>query len=310
MQTPLSTQAIQPAAAVNADMFTRWTSYLDAAPKTVETYTKAVGRFFSFLYREGIAQPSRADVLAYREELKQAHKPTTVQAYITAVKLFFKWAAQEGRYQDIAAHIKGAKLDKEHKKDYLTPKQAAALLTGIDRTSLKGKRDYAMLALMLTTGLRTISIIRASVEDIKPYGDTSALYYQGKGHMEKAELVKLADHVELAIRDYLQARGTVPGSAPLFASISNRDTGARMTTRSISRVAKDRLIAAGLSSDRLTAHSLRHTAATLNLLAGGSVEETQQLLGHKSIGTTMIYSHALKRANNHSEARIAAAIFA
>lgn len=82
-----------------------------------------------------------------------------------------------------------------------------------------------------------------------------------------------------------------------------------MTTRSISRIAKEHFIDVGLDSPRITAHSLRHTAATLNLLNGGSIEETQQLLGHKSITTTMIYSHALERANNNSENRIAGAIF-
>lgn len=82
-----------------------------------------------------------------------------------------------------------------------------------------------------------------------------------------------------------------------------------MTTRSISRIAKTRLVSAGLESSRLTGHSLRHTAATLNLLAGGTVEETQQLLGHANINTTLIYSHALERAKNNSEDRIAKAIF-
>lgn len=82
-----------------------------------------------------------------------------------------------------------------------------------------------------------------------------------------------------------------------------------MTTRSVSRVAKESFIAVGLDSDRLTGHSLRHTAATLNLLNGGSLEETCQLLGHTNINTTRIYAHALERANNNSEARISKAIF-
>ena len=82
-----------------------------------------------------------------------------------------------------------------------------------------------------------------------------------------------------------------------------------MTTRSISRIVKDHMIAAGYNSDRLTAHSLRHTCATLNLLNGGTPQETRQLLRHTSLNTTMIYSHALERANNQSEARVAAAIF-
>jgi integrase/recombinase XerC len=82
-----------------------------------------------------------------------------------------------------------------------------------------------------------------------------------------------------------------------------------MTERSVSRIVKNHLIAAGFNSDRLTAHSLRHTAATLNLLNGGTPEETQQMLNHKSIVTTQIYVHALERAKNQSENRIAAALF-
>ena len=97
-------------------------------------------------------------------------------------------------------------------------------------------------------------------------------------------------------------------SEPLFTSASNRNRHGRMTTRSISRIAKQALVNSGLNSDRLTAHSLRHTTATLNLLAGASPEETQQLLRHSSLNTTMIYSHHIDRLQNKSAARVGAAI--
>lgn len=294
---------------ISADLYKRWEGFIDASPKTVETYTKAIKQFFAYLSANSIGQPQRETILAYRDYLKQGHKPTTVQSYLAAVKLFFQWTEREGIYPDIAQRVKGAKLDKEHKKDYLTTKQVTKLLGAIDRSTLKGKRDYAMLSLMVTTGLRTISVIRADIGDIRTAGDAIALYYQGKGHEEKADYVKLAEPVEEAIRDYLSARKETDPRAPLFCSIANRNTGGRMTTRSISRMAKDHLINVGLKSDRLTAHSLRHTAATLNLLNGGTVEETQQLLGHSNINTTLIYSHALERAKNNSEQRIAKAIF-
>lgn len=294
---------------IGAELFSRWTSYIDASPKTIETYTKNIKRFFAYLTENGISQPQREDIVAYRDYLKLEHKPTTVQGYLAAVKLFFQWTAQEGLYPDVAQRVKGAKLDTEHKKDYLTTKQVVKMLGAIDRSTLKGLRDYAMLSLMVTTGLREVSIVRADIGDIRAYGDETALYYQGKGHEEKAEPVKLAEPVEDAIRAYLRARGETDPKAPLFASIANRNGGERMTTRSISRVAKESMIAVGLESDRLTGHSLRHTAATLNLLNGGTVEETQQLLGHANINTTLIYSHALERAKNNSEKRIATAIF-
>ena len=305
----IGSNAIAEQRAVTAELFSRWTSYIDASPKTVETYTKNISRFFAYLNENGIAQPQREDIVAYRDYLKLGHKPTTVQGYLAAVKLFFQWTAQEGLYPDVAQRVKGAKLDTEHKKDYLTTKQVARLLGAIDRSTLKGMRDYAMLSVMVTTGLREISIVRANIGDIRAAGDATALYYQGKGHEEKADYVKLAEPVEEAVRAYLKARGETDPQAPLFSSIANRNTGERMTTRSVSRVAKDRLISVGLESDRLTGHSLRHTAATLNLLNGGTVEETQQLLGHANINTTLIYSHALERAKNNSEERIAKAIF-
>lgn len=294
---------------IGAELFTRWINYIDAKPKTIETYTRAIKQFFLFLQANNITQPTREDIIAYRDALKQNHKPTTVQSYIMAVKQFFNWTSQENIYPNIAQRVKGSKLDTEHKKDYLTTKQVNTLLKNIDRTTLKGLRDYAILALMITSGLRTIEVVRANIEDIRTVADFTALFLQGKGHDEKTQYIKIAEPVEDAIRAYLKARGTTKPTEPLFTSLSNRDSGERMTTKSISRIAKSNLVNAGLDSDRLTAHSLRHTTATLNLLNGGTVEETQQLLRHTNINTTLIYSHALERAKNNSEARVAKAIF-
>ncbi|OQA07845.1 MAG: Tyrosine recombinase XerC [Firmicutes bacterium ADurb.Bin373] len=294
---------------VSTDMQARFIAYLDAKPRTVETYAKALKPFFAYLASNGITQPTREDILAYRDELKGTHKPTTVQAYIVPVRLFFQWAQQEGLYPNVAEHIKGAKISKEHKKDALTSGQIKTILKDIPTGSLQGLRDYAIMALMVTCGLRTIEVVRADIGDLRTAGDSAALYVQGKGQDEKNEYVKLPQPVEKAIRAYLKARGAADQAQPLFASTSNNNQGERMTTRSISGIVKGRFTGAGYISDRLTAHSLRHTAGTLNLLNGGTLEETQQLLRHSNINTTMIYLHHLERAKNNSEARIAAAIF-
>ena len=287
----------------------RFIAYLDVKPRTVETYGKALRPFFSWLAERGITQPKRADIIAYRDSLNATLKPSTVITYLATVKLFFKWAVQEGLYHvNPAENIKGPKLDKNHKKDALTSTQAKTILQGIDRDTLQGKRDYAVMALMTGCGLRCIEVARANAEDIGTAGDSTVLYVQGKGRDEKTEYVKLAQPVEAAIREYLKARGKASG--PLFASTSNNGKGQRMTTRAISGIVKGHMRAAGFDSDKLTAHSLRHTAATLALLNGASYQETQQLLRHSSLNTTMIYAHNLERAANTSEGRIAAALFA
>lgn len=293
---------------IDNTLLKRFLEYLDASEKTVQTYTRALRQFFKFLYENNITQPQRTDVLAFRDNLKdKGRKPTTIKSYIVAVRLFFQWTNQEGLYPNIAEKIKGAKLDQAHKKDYLTVDQIKDVLNSIDTSTLTGARDYAIIVLMVTGGLRTIEVSRADMDDMRNVGNSPALYIQGKGREEKTEYVKLPLQVFKAIgryREMLEKQYDV-----LFVSTSNNNKGQRLTTRSISGIVKKRLKEAGYTSNRLTAHSLRHTAGTLNLMNGGTLEETQQLLRHSNINTTMIYLHHLERENNQSEKRIADALF-
>ena len=293
---------------IDNELLKRFLEYLDASEKTVQTYTRALRQFFKFLYENNITQPQRTDVLAFRDNLKdKGRKPTTIKSYIVAVRLFFQWTNQEGLYPNIAEKIKGAKLDQAHKKDYLTVDQIKDVLNNIDTSTITGARDYAIIVLMVTGGLRTIEVSRADMDDMRNVGNSPALYIQGKGRDEKTEYVKLPLQVFKAIgryREMLEKQYDV-----LFVSTSNNNKGQRLTTRSISGIVKKRLKEAGYTSNRLTAHSLRHTAGTLNLMNGGTLEETQQLLRHSNINTTMIYLHHLERENNQSEKRIADALF-
>lgn len=294
---------------VTEGLYSRFIAYLDAAPKTVETYTKALRQFAKWATENSINQPTREDIITYREDLKKDHKPSTVQNYIIATRLFFQWTEQEGLYPNVAAHVKGAKLDREHKKDYLTPRQVKKVLEGVDRSTAQGKRDYAILALMFTGGLRTIEVVRANVEDLTTAGERTVLYVQGKGHEEKGAPVNIPAATEDAIREYLAIRGKLDGKEPLFASVSDRNAGERMTTRSISRLVKNAFTAAGYNSEKLTAHSTRHTAVTLALLGGEKLEEVQKFARHADISTTMVYAHSLDNAANRCSNTIATAIF-
>ena len=290
--------------------FDRFINYLDASPKTVETYKKALRQFFNYLALNGIRQPQREDVIAFRDDLKASGlKPTTVQNYITATRIFFKWTEQEGLYPNIAEHVKGAKLDKNHKKDYLTSSQAKEILANIKTDTEEGLRNYAILSLMVTGGLRTIEVSRADVGDLRTVGENTVLFVQGKGREEKTEYIKISATVEKAIRTYLKARENVEEGQPLFTSTSNNSRGKRISTRTVSGIVKTALKNAGYDSARLTAHSLRHTAITLALLAGREITEVQQFARHANLNTTMIYNHALDQAKNGCSDAISNAIF-
>ena len=91
-----------PTQVLTADLYPRFISFVDAKPKTIQTYTRALRQFAEWLSSKGISAPTREDILSYREELKEDHKPTTVQIDIVAVRLFFRWTAQEGFYPNVA----------------------------------------------------------------------------------------------------------------------------------------------------------------------------------------------------------------
>ncbi|MDE5763492.1 MAG: site-specific integrase [Ruminococcus sp.] len=304
-----SGNAITQVQVITDDLYTRFTAYIDASEKTVQTYTRAIRQYAKWASENGITQPTREDILRYRDELKESHKPTTVQNYITALRLFFQWTEQEQLYPNITNHIKGVMLDRNHKKDYLTSRQVKKVMEIAKEESLQGLRDYAILALLFTGGLRTVEISRATIEDIRTAGDNTVLYIQGKGREEKTEYVKIMPEVEGAIREYLVARKPASTSEPLFTSTSNNSKGKGISTRTVSDIVKQALIKAGFNSDKLTAHSTRHTAVTLALLGGQSLQEVQQFARHANITTTQIYAHNLDRAKNQCEQTIAKAIF-
>lgn len=290
-------------------LFIEYVHYIDATPKTIDTYTKALKQFNKWIVINDIKQPTREDVIAFRKSLEENHKATTIQTYIIALRQFFKWTAQAGYYPNIADNVKGKKISREPKKDYLNTNAITSILSLIDTDTDKGKRDYALITLMLTCGLRDIEVSRANIEDLRTLGDNSVLYICGKGRDEKADFVTLPAPTEKALRIYLATRKQKEGNEPLFTSASNNSNGNRLTTRSISRVVKEAMRKAGYDSERLTAHSLRHTAITLSLKNGENLQAVQQFARHTNINTTMIYAHNLEKELNSCSNTIANSIF-
>lgn len=289
--------------------YEKFLSYVDASPKTIETYTRNLRQFWKYIQDNNISQPTREDILAYRDEIKTRLKPSTVQNYITVVRVFFEWLEQERIYPNVAKKIKGAKIGRDHKKDYFTKSQVKTIINGIDKDSEVGLRNYAIFMLMVSCGLRTIEVSRANIEDLRARGGKEVLYIQGKGHEEKEAFVNIPAPVEKAIRTYLKARGKVKDSEPLFCSTSNNSAGGRLTTRSISGIVKESMKNAGFDNERFTAHSLRHSAVTCAIEEGQPVQVVQAFARHNNIQTTMIYYHAQEATNNPCSDIVCKAIF-
>lgn len=270
-------------------------------------YRRTLKQYFNWVDKKSylLSEIARPQLLEYKEELLSSGMSSlTVGSYITSVRRFYEWTEANKYYPNVAKAIKTPKRKQQFKKQPLLPDQATALLSYYQDKAL---RDYAIVNLLLRTGLRTIEVIRASVEDITFKGSQRVLLIQGKGRDEKDNFVLLTDKTYQPIADYLATRGKVNSSEPLFTSTSNNSKGERLTTRTISYIAKEGLKAIGLDERSFTAHSLRHTTAVNILRAGGSLETAQFTLRHSNPATTQIYTATLneeRRLQNSGEALI------
>jgi integrase/recombinase XerD len=270
-------------------------------------YRRTLKQYFNWVDKKNyqLSEIARPQLLEYKDELLSSGMSSlTVGSYITSVRRFYEWAEAYKYYPNVAKGIKTPKRKQQFKKQPLLPDQATALLSYYQDKAL---RDYAIVNLLLRTGLRTIEVIRASVEDIIFKGTQRVLLIQGKGRDEKDNFVLLTDKTYQPIAQYLATRENINNSDPLFTSTSNNSKGERLTTRTISYIAKEGLKAIGLDEKSFTAHSLRHTTAVNILRAGGSLETAQFTLRHSNPATTQIYTATLneeRRLQNSGEALI------
>lgn len=242
-------------------------------------------------------------------------KPNTIAQYLRSVCQFFRWTAANNLYPDIAANIHAPKIKHDtHRKEALTVKEVMTIEQSItqqaeakieaaataykdaagkmQRSTEQGKRLYAMYLLAVNAGLRTVEINRANIKDLQTKNGRTVLYIWGKGHTEPDQRKPLAPEVAAAIQDYINSRTDNPtGTSPLFVSTGNRSKGKRIATTTISTMLKRAMQAAGFNSERLTAHSLRHTAGTAVQEITGDLYATQKYMRHSNPATTEIYLH-------------------
>lgn len=266
----------------------------DVRESSRKLYTRTLSRFFSWVEETGkqLSELTRTDILEYKDHLQEeALSSLTIGSYIVAVRKFYEWAESEKLYPNIAKGIKTPRRVQAFKKQHLTDQKSSELLSYFQGISL---RDYAIVNLILRTGLRTIEVVRADIADITFKGERRILKIWGKGHSEKDDFVVLSEKAWEPIATYLQTRGAYKMGEPLFISESHQNRGGRLTTRTISHICKDGLRAVGLDGKEFTAHSLRHTTAVAILKHGGQLTDVQNVLRHTSPVTSQIYTESIK----------------
>ncbi|MCS6936842.1 MAG: site-specific integrase [Candidatus Bipolaricaulota bacterium] len=289
-----------------SDLIQSFLESLDINATSVRTYKEALKNFVA--WRNG--QPPEAPVTAgeiklYKEWLRQNRAANTVATYLVALRRFFQYCVSEGVYSENPVEkVKNIRRPRGHLRQDISREGLRRLFSVVDRSTLMGKRDFAIMSLMARNGLRVIEVTRANVGDLEYRRGRQILRIWGKGRDERDEFVVLSEPTVSALEDYLQARGEANPQEPLFVGVRARNKGRRLTTRQINRIVNRYLIKAGLKNEKISPHSLRHSFVTLAIQSGASIIEAQIAARHKSIETTRVYFHEHDRLESPPEDKI------
>lgn len=222
-------------------------------------------------------------------------KKTSQSYYLIALRNLLNFFAVRDIISLPAEKIKLPKItDKEKRIKFLNFSQVEKLLNMPDTDTIDGKRDRAILDVLFSTGLRVSELASLNIRqfDLKNIlaGKISDMELSIAGKGGSTRTVYFASHAIKRLAEYLKTRTDLFPS--LFINYKKGDDGNehRLSTRSIERLVKKYAMMAGLPVDA-TPHTLRHSFATDLLEKGADMRSVQELLGHKNIMTTQIYTH-------------------
>jgi integrase/recombinase XerC len=273
----------------------------NASDLTIKSYREDLQQLIDYLVGDGrqCPPPQQMTTLDLRGYLAQMHEAgyakSTVARRLASLRSFFRFGQREGWTSNNPARPLRNPRKSRNLPHFLSTEQIGKLLETPTGNGPAALRDRAILETMYSAGLRVSELVGLCDEDCDL--STGVLRVRGKGKKER--LAPIGSYAARAIERWLAVRkvaGTSRGlrsggTTPLFVN----KFGKRLTTRSVARMLEKYLKLAGLDL-RTTPHTLRHSFATHLLDRGADIRSVQELLGHKSLVTTQIYTH-LSTAN-------------
>jgi integrase/recombinase XerC len=277
---------------------TRFLQYLrverNASPYTTKSYREDLVALADYLgeARGGkCPQPGEVTVLDLRGYVAALHESgyaqATVARRLASLRSFFRFGQREGWTKTNPAKPLRNPRQGRSLPHFLSAEDLARLLEAPPAQQPLGLRDRAILETMYSAGLRVSEVVGLDEGDL----DFAAAVVRVRGKGRRERLTPIGSYALRALRRWLPVRKVHPrepagAAAPVFVN----KFGRRLTTRSVARMLEKYLQLTGLDS-RTTPHSLRHSFATHLLDRGAEIRSVQELLGHKSLVTTQIYTH-------------------
>lgn len=272
------------------------------SPNTRHAYEKDLRDFFRFATGAGELTPEVVKrfltldqfaalslVLTYKAHLRddRSLKEATVNRRLSAIKSLVRLANQLGQCSFTLSEVKGDKVVRYRDTTGVSKELYRRMLAISDRTTLKGKRDYAILRLLWDNALRRGEISQADIKDLDL--DGRSLLILGKGKGQQKEAITLSRPTVEAIMDWLQARRELDTNQPLFIALDRASYGHRLTGTAIYKLVEAISLSAGINK-KLSPHRIRHSGITAALDAtNGDVRKVQKLSRHADLNTLMIY---------------------
>ncbi len=263
----------------------------NASPLTVKSYREDVAQAIDFFRQKLGAQAGPRDLtrrhlrsfLAWLYERR--YSKTTVARRLAAVRSWCRFLCRQGVLQsNPTAGIQGPRLARKL-PHFLAEEALLKLLATPPVDTPLGLRDRAILETLYSAGLRVSELASLNLSELDL--DSGLATVRGKGKRERLAL--LGPKALAALKRWLEAREQLPPGRGKDAVFLNKN-GTRLTSRSVGRLLAKHLARAGLDP-RTSPHSLRHSFATHLLDRGADIRSVQELLGHRSLATTQIYTH-------------------
>lgn len=281
---------------------TAWTQELETrnySPSTVHARKRAMGYFLAWCDERSLGRASeitRPILASYQHALfhhrTRDDRPlsfATQSERLSTVKLFFQWAARKNIVMyNPASEIELPRVERRLPKHVLTASEADLVIAQPNVGDALGLRDRALLELLYSTGMRRAEVCALEVFDLDPDRGT-VVVRQGKG--KKDRVVPMGERASRWLTKYLTDVRPVLARSPNEHAVFVSHDGERFTPDFLSRLVREYVEKSGIAK-KGSCHLFRHAAATLMLENGADIRFIQQMLGHRSLETTEIYTHA------------------
>ncbi|MGB2661102.1 MAG: tyrosine recombinase XerC [Candidatus Omnitrophota bacterium] len=267
----------------------KFTNYLkiekNYSEHTLRCYESDLKELSSFLENKDPKKITHLHLRRYLAYLKQKnHAKRTIVRKLGAIRSFFRFLSRDNYIKTNPADgVFTPKLDKKL-PEFLDADKIIKLITAPAKDSVSGLRDRAILEVLYSTGMRVSELVGLNQEDVDFIAGVAKV--RGKGKKERIAL--LGRQAQRALDDYMNKRETARSGSSKALFLNK--LGTRLTDRSVRRIVNKYIRQCSIEQ-KISPHSIRHSFATHMLNNGADLRSVQELLGHKNLSTTQIYTH-------------------